>query len=463
MMLNVTDYGAVGDGKALNTAAIQKAVDDCSIGGGGTVFIPNGRYLTGTIFMKSHVTLHLEVNAALLGSRRQEDYPTDSSLVHKQRYDLEPHMNTALIYCQDCVDIGFEGPGTIHGNGQEWEGFYRPMMLRFLRCENIRMTDIRLRNPGSWCTAFLECRNIFVRGVDIVTVNNGNGDGLDFDSCRNVVVSDCILNCSDDCICLQNSVRGSICGNITITNCIMTGKWAGCRFGLLSVGGFEDITVSNCVIHDVDCSGFKIQMCEGAVLRNVLVENITMRNVPRPLMITLNHYGFHVDGDGSPPETGVLTGLKFNNIIIGSDQSKGYLENSGIVIQGSPGFEISNIELNNIDYTVYGADDAAPLPLGGIPDMVGKRPEFFVWDGLLPSYGLYLNHVKEISIRNMKLRCLHPSRKAAVAISEATDVLIDGLRFSDSIGVPGVISDHVRELDIMNVRLFVESDTVCPS
>ncbi len=404
--------------------------------------------------MRSFVTLSMEINATLLGSRRQEDYPSDEALVHKQRYDNEPHLNTALIFARDCTDIGFTGPGTINGNGKDWEGYYRAMMIRMVNCTNIRLTDIKLRNPGSWNTAFIECKNIFIRGVDIVSNNNGNGDGLDFDCCENVLVSDCLFDCSDDCICLQNSVKSGMCRNITITNCVMTSKWAAFRFGLLSVGSFRDVTVSNCVIHDVDCSGFKIQMCEGGTLENMLIENITMRNVPRPFMITLNHFSFYADGENPPPETGRLCGLKISNIIISSDEEKGHLPNSGIVIQGIKGFPITDIELTNITYTVYGGDEAVSVPLEDVPGIAHERPEYYVWNNLLPSYGMFLDQVEEITVKNLKLKCLYPSKRSAIAVRNAKDVYINGLRVKETENVPYLVTHNVQGLLIENMRPY---------
>lgn len=450
----VTDFGAIGDGKTINTACIQNAIDTCYQSGGGNVIFPNGEYITGTLFMRSYITLKLEVNAVLKGSREQGHYPVDSTLVHKQRYDLEPHMNPALIYCEDCEDIMFVGPGTIHGNGQEWEGYYRPMLIRFLRCRNVRMRDLRLRNPASWNTAFLECEKVYVHGVDIISINNGNGDGLDFDACSDVIVSDCNLDCSDDCICLQNSVKNKKCKNVTITNCVMTSKWAAFRIGLLSRGDFQDITISNCVIHDVECSGFKIQMSEGGVLNNILVENIVMRDVPRPIMITHNRFKFYVDGEIPIPKTGVVSGIKFNNILIDVDKEKGYIKNSGIIIQGLPDAIISNIELNNIDYTVYGADRVPEIDLDSVPSIDDQRPEYFVWDNKLPCYGLFLDNVREISIQNLKIRCLFPSNKPAIAMRNVTDVEIDHLRLSQSQNTECITMHCVEKIDISSFRPY---------
>jgi hypothetical protein len=390
----------------------------------------------------------------MLGSRNESDYPIEAELVDKQHYDLEPLMNTVLIYSRNCHNIGFIGPGTINGNGQEWTGYYRPMMLRFNNCSNIRVTDIKLRNPGSWNTAFVGCNNIIVRGIDIVSINSGNGDGLDFDSCSDVIVSDCIMDCSDDCICLQNSSVDKKCQNIAITNCILTSKWAAFRFGLLSTADFRDVVVSNCVIHDVSCSGFKIQMSEGASLSNMLIENITMRNVPRPIMMTLNHFNFNIDGPKNPPLTGKMMDIKFNNIISTFDLNSGIVDNIGIIIQGTKGFDIQNIELNNIDMTFTGGTQSVPAPICSVPEIDNQRPEYYIWNNQLPSYGVYISHARDISMSNVKIKLQRNDSRFAICLNDVKDIELYRMKVVDSSNNSVIGIANTTNLIIDNLKTY---------
>jgi polygalacturonase len=256
-VFDVREFGAVGDGRTLNTKAIQQAIDTCSSAGGGTVLIAGGSFVTGTIYLKDHVTLHLAAGAVLLGSTHIADYATDT---HKNAYANESHMDRCLIFARGARNIGITGQGTIDGRGGR-EHFpnpgdeHRPMLIRFLECANLRVRDVTLVNPASWTSAWLYCEDIVVDGVRIHSRANWNGDGLDFDGCRDVRVSNCAFDTSDDSICLQASRPDRPCRDIVITNCIFVSQWAGVRIGLLSMGDFENVTVSNCVFRDITGRG----------------------------------------------------------------------------------------------------------------------------------------------------------------------------------------------------------------
>jgi len=183
MTFDIREFGAVGGGETVNTTALQSAIDDCSRAGGGTVLIAGGRYVTGTLFLKDGVTLEIAGGSALVGSPNIADYATDT---HKNMYKCEPHMNRCLIFARGARHIGICGAGEIDGQGslfpnKDDQGWNRPMLIRLLECEGIRLRDVTLRNPAAWTTAWLYCNDIVVDGVRIHSRANGNGDGLDFD------------------------------------------------------------------------------------------------------------------------------------------------------------------------------------------------------------------------------------------------------------------------------------------
>ena len=156
---NVLDFGAKADGTTLDTQAVQQAIDLCSKDGGGQVLIPSGKVvLIGTIYLKSFVTLYLENGAVLLGSPNYSDYTTDT---HKNTYKNEPHMDRCLIFARDAHSFSIEGKGTIDANGHPKnftkEKGGRPMMLRFLNCNDIHLKDVSLLNPAAWTSAWLYC------------------------------------------------------------------------------------------------------------------------------------------------------------------------------------------------------------------------------------------------------------------------------------------------------------------
>jgi polygalacturonase len=255
---SVTDFGAVSDGKVLNTKYIQKAIDQCFDEGGGIVlFSGGGKYLTGTIYLKDNVTIYIDNGTTLLGSRKYSDYATDT---HKNMYKNESHMDRCLIYARDASSIAIVGNGTIDGNGHKSDSVFvkeRPMLMRFLNCRNLHVNNVNIINPASWTSAWLYCDDITVTGVKIQSRVNGNGDGLDFDGCTNVRVTNCSFDNSDDCICLQTSRVDKPCRDILISNCIFSSKWAGMRIGLLSRGDFSSVSVTNCAFRNCNDSGLR--------------------------------------------------------------------------------------------------------------------------------------------------------------------------------------------------------------
>ena len=413
---NVLEFGADAGGIHKSTAAIQTAIDRCSEVGGGTVLFPNGRYLTGTIVIKSNVTLLFEVSAVLVGSPDLNDYSRD---VHHQRYYGETHTDGCLIFAQDAHNIAIEGKGMIDGQGALFGkgANARPMLLRFLRCRNVRLAGVRLRNPASWTSAFILCDTILAHSLDIVSRANYNGDGLDFDSCQNVIVSDCMFDTSDDSICLQNSELNHTCRNIAVTNCIMTSKWAAMRIGLLNSGDIEDVTVSNCVFHDIECSGLKIQSAEGGRISNMVFQNIVMRNVPRPLFITLNHFRMGVDAPPIPPETGRVSGLSFDNIRIVTDDTVKPNPASAIVILGTPGHYIDEISISNCSYLSAGGITSPIENAKSLPELTDVRPEFLD-SSVSPAYGLYARHVRDLRVSNLTLDTVQPDCRPAVVLDD---------------------------------------------
>ena len=246
---NVADYGATGDGTHPDTGAIQKAIDTCSAQGGGTVFFPQGDYLSKTLILKSNVTLHLAPDARILGTGKAEDY--------------KPYG--CIIYAKDAHNIGLAGGGVIDGRGKGVPGACgsgpcdRYKIIHFDRCSGILITRVTLKDPAEWCTHLSECEEVIIEGVQVHGYINANNDGFDIDSCQHVFISDCHIKCGDDAIALKTN-SSLPCRNITVTNCVLSTRWAAFRFGPEARGNFEEITVSNCAIHDTFGCGIKLQM-----------------------------------------------------------------------------------------------------------------------------------------------------------------------------------------------------------
>lgn len=458
---DIRDFGAIGDGRTLNTEAVQAAINQCHEQGGGRVLVAGGDFVIGTIRLRDHVVLRVEAGAVLLGSTDIADYAPDT---HKNMYKNEPHMDRCLIFARGATGFGIEGNGTIDGRGgrehfpnQDDPMGYRPMMIRFLDCEGIRMRDITLRNPAAWTSAWLYCRDIVVDGITIESRANGNGDGLDFDGCENVRVSNSAFDTSDDSICLQASRSDRPCRNITISNCVFVSKWAGMRIGLLSRGDFEEVTVTNCVFRDIEDSGLKIQMCEGGVMKNMVFSNLVMHNVPRPIFMTFGQQRACVDTPGGqfePMDT--MRGFTFSDIRVDSAESG---KDSAIVITGMPGHPIEEIRLSNIDLVTGGGgttDDAATRTLNEFtPEVLeGWWPEYTRFGGTVPAHGIYARHVKGLSVNNVRIEPAHPDLRPAVVCDDAEDLDLNGLRFHGNPSAESVIRlQNARQATVRDCRI----------
>jgi hypothetical protein len=433
---NLLDYGAVGDGATMNTRAIQAMIDACHARGGGTVLVPPGRFVTGTLHLRNNITLELCPGAALLGSTNINDYTTNT---FRMLYDDgTPALDRCLLFARNATNIAVIGHGEIDGRGSRV--FFpnrgdpkasRPLLLRLLECRNLTLRDVTLRDPASWTTAWLYCEDIVVDGVRIDSRVNGNGDGLDFDGCRNVRVSNCSFDTSDDSICLQTSRADRPCADIAIANCIFVSEWAGIRIGLLSSGDFENITVSNCVFRDIKDSGLKIQTCEGGSMRNMVFSNLIMKKVPRPIFMTFNRQRTGVDTPTNVPPMKRMGDFLFANVRVDNSELD---EHSVLVITGLPGHPIENITLDNFNCTVGGGgtrEQAARRELEELTadnQRVHRWPEYEKLHGAALGHALYARHVRGLTVRNSQFAAARPDYRPSVVCDDVEQVVLAGLQ-----------------------------------
>lgn len=427
---NISDFGATNDGATLNTISIQKAIDTCNESGGGTVMIDGGGiYRTGTLYLKSHVTLHVANGTILQGSPNYEDYTTDT---HKNMYRRETSMDRCLIFARDATSIAIEGDGTIDGNGhiKNFKRSTRPMLLRFLNCSDLRLENINLINPAGWTSAWLYCDNIDVDGITIVSRANYNGDGLDFDGCTNVRVTNSNFDNSDDCICLQTSRPDKPCKNVVITNNVFCTKWGGIRIGLLSRANIESVTVSNCVFRDIEDSGLKIQQCEGGEMRNLSFSNLVMENVPRPIFMTFASQRCCTDiPEGTYEPLKRMHNMMFDNIIVDNSQLD---KNSAIILTGMPDHKIEDISITNVQFIVSGGgtpEDAAKKDINEytLEVLAGHWPEFRLL-GTMPAYGIFARHMDGLILDNISITTVEKDHRVPVILDDVAAESVGRIR-----------------------------------
>jgi polygalacturonase len=439
---NVREFGAAGDGSALDSRAIQSAVDACSGRGGGTVYFPPGRYLSGTVTIKSNVTLHLEAGATLLGSVDLKDYPPLEPAFRS--YANVNYVNRSLIYAEKAENIAIIGRGTINGQGGDKafalpgsENYKkRPYLIRFIECRGVKVRDVTLTDSPMWVQHYLACENVVVDGVKVHSQVNKNNDGIDVDCCRSVMIANCDIVSGDDVIVLKSTAL-RLCENVTVTNCVLSGKGNGFKLGTESVGGFRDIAVSNCAMYDCTAAGVAIEMVDGGTIERVCVTNVTMRNVEGGIFIRLGNRArpYLAEGPGGSvgtwhlpagvecpmPGMGALQDVTISNILATG------CDHTGCSITGLADHPVRNITLNNVRLEFAGGGTAEWADAAAVPEKAEGYPSYTML-GHLPCYGMFVRHAENIIFNNVQLSYQTPEVRPAMICDDIRDLTLTSLR-----------------------------------
>lgn len=315
---DIRDFGAVGDGKTGNTAAIQAAIDACAVAGGGRVVVPAGVFVSGAIALKSCIELHLAAGAVLQGSRDFRDYPLMD--FEMQGYRVR-HWPASLVTGVGLHDVSITGHGTLDGQGDVWWKYIdekgdlpRPVLISLNDCDRVLVRDIRAMNSPSWTFRLMVCRNLVVDGVSVKNPwrQYRNNDGINLVSCRDARVVNCHVDTGDDgitlksipdyhmvCIGRPDYTKPHIpCENILVGNCLVRHAHGGVVIGSETVGGVRNVTVSNCIFEGTRGGVYVKGSQYGGTVENLQVSNVIMRGVELALNIEVETgYG---DGPRGP-------------------------------------------------------------------------------------------------------------------------------------------------------------------
>ncbi|MBX7254816.1 MAG: glycoside hydrolase family 28 protein [Candidatus Hydrogenedentes bacterium] len=391
----VRAFGAVGDGVAKDTAAVQKAIDACSAGGGGTVYFAPGSYLCGSLHLKSNVTLYLDTAAVIKGSKDIADYDPYEELGFENDADRETSFfHQSLIWGEGVEHIGIVGSGTIDSNYEHRGG---PKAVGLKRCKYVEIRGIHVINIPNYAISMLGTDYVTIDGV---TIQNGFADGIDPDACQNVRISNCHIETFDDAIVPKASFslgERRACENITVTNCFLGTACSAFKLGTESGGDFKRIAVSNCVMSGLEgrrpaISGISLESVDGSNIDGVVISNCTMVDCRAPVFIRLGNRGRDMD----TPTPGTVRNISINNIVsTGASLS--------CSVAGLPGHNIEGVTLSDIRVRFVGggphrSDEEV------IPEYADEYPEATMFGGL-PSYGLYARHVAGLTLRNVQVFC----------------------------------------------------------
>ncbi len=460
---NVHTYGALGDGAAKDTAALQAAIDACNAAGGGRVLVPAGVYVTGTLWLKSRVELYLSAGATLLGSPDRSDYNADDAFPGNEPFYTEHVSGAHLLIAWQQEDITLGGPGKIDGNSAAFlaplpdthratyraktgnfpfTGWRPGQMVFFIQCRRCNVRDISLVNAPYWTLFLYGCEEMAIRGVRIQNPPaTPNGDGIDIDCCRNVTVSDCQIASGDDSITLRANGEGrlpntpNVCENIAVANCILSSPCNAVRVGVGS-GTIRNCTFSNLLIPEARTgisivSAYRPNIAKGVRISGVDFNGVRM-DVAIPMSISVGSQ------NAREPR---ITDIGFSNFRITASAAAQWV--------GSPASRIARVSMHDVQFTLRGGTEnpefRSALPESihhfGFPGVDGKpalpcalfgrhleavsfSDITLCWDAIsiVWLYGFLLEASEEVLFERITARPPHPRQGAAIACRACSEV-----------------------------------------
>jgi len=474
---DVRAFGATGNGEALDTPAINKAIDASAANGGGTVIFAAGSYLCYSIHLKSNVDLYLGPGAAIIAADATADRgqgydpPEPNQWNHYQDFG-HSHWHNSLIWGEDIHNVSISGPGLIWGRGlsRGSEDTALPAgvgnkSISLKNCHNVILRDFSILHGGHF--------GVLATGVDNLTIDNlvidTNRDGIDVDCCRNVRISNCSVNSPwDDAICPKSSFAlgfARATENVTITNCYVTGGYqegtlldatfkklgrdpkhlhnGRIKCGTESNGGFRNVAITNCVLED--CRGIALESVDGALLEDVTISNITMRDV------TDVPFFFRLGARMRGPEgvsVGQLHRVLISNVLISNAESK-----QAALVTGIPGHYIEDVKFQNIyiQHRGGGTKETAAVSPPEIENVYPDPDRF----GPLPAHGFFIRHVKGIEMRDIEIKAMAADLRPAFVLDD-----VEGADFTHlkvPAGGPSFQLNKVKGFELMQSRPLADT------
>lgn len=427
-MYNIQDFGAIADGKTNSTAAVQEAVDVCYKNGGGVIYIPFGIYVLASVHIYSNIHFVFEPGAKLLGSLNVDDFDEREKVDYTLYQDVShSYFHRAMFWCENCENISFSGNGTIDMREVwenipvegtiAWEEKRAVKIFSLKNCKSISIKDLKLYNATDLALYMAGCEDVIISSLTMKV----NIDGISPDCCKNVIISDCNIIAGDDGIVLKSSFalnEKRICENVVISNCIVSSRMCAIKLGTESNGGFKNIAINNCCVYDTCYTGLAIEIADGGEIEGVSASNIVMKNVGTPFIVMLTNRARGPEGT----KLGTIKNVVIDNLI--ANGPYGYIEpirytkvvpddelfNAPTVITssviGQPNSKIENISLSNIYLTVPGGGKKEDREII-VPDKDKVTPSAGAFGAVLPAYGIYFRHVKNLKYNNVNVLALN--------------------------------------------------------
>jgi polygalacturonase len=410
---DVIKFGAVADGQTKNSTAFRNAIAACATAGGGRVMVPAGKYLTGPIHLRSGVNLHLMEGAEIIFSDKLEDY---LPVVLVRVGGIELYNYSPLIYARDCANIAVTGPGKLNGNAERWwewkssetkagfemgakgvpveqrvfgkpEHCIRPSFLSFVSCTNVLLEDFTIGSGPNWTIHPIYCLNTTIRGVKVIT-DGPNNDGIDPDSCRDMLIENCVFDTGDDCVVLKSGYNedgwrvGRPTENVIMRNCFSKRGHGGLVIGSEMSGGVRNVFMENCEFEGTDRAiRIKSRADRGGVVGNIYARNLKVKNMQREVIILNMDYGSdrsrvaatnppvfrnmefeNIAGEGAPTailiqgmSDSLIEDIRFINMTINSTK--------GVVANFTKGLVFDNVQVTPANGPVFKLTDAMDITI----------------------------------------------------------------------------------------------------
>jgi polygalacturonase len=474
---DVRTYGSKGDGKTIDTPAINKGIEAAAAAGGGTVFLPAGNYLCYSIHLKSNIGLFLDQGATIIAADPPANGVDGYDAAEPNQWDKfqdygHSHFHNSLIWGEDLENVSISGPGRIWGKGlSRGAGNDTPKAenpgvgnksICLKNCRNITLRDFSILHGGHFGILATAADNMTIDNLKIDT----NRDGMDIDCCHNVHVTNCTVNSPwDDAIVPKSSYALGYARSVdrlTISNCLVSGSFqegtlldatlkpfdanvrvprtGRIKFGTESNGGFKNCTITNCVFDG--CQGFALETVDGALLEDFTVSNLTMRDITSaPIFMRL---GSRMRG----PEGAAIGAL--HRVVVSNVVCSNSVSRLGSIIAGIPGHPIEDITLSDIHVVHQGGGTKESAAIV-VPEDENKYPEPGMF-GPMPSHGFFVRHVKNIQMRNIEIRAMQTDQRSAFVLDDVQGAGFFNIRADQAQGVPAFVLNNVEDFDIHTSR-----------
>jgi polygalacturonase len=465
IVIRASLFGIKSDGITLNTRSIQAGIDFISEHGGGVLEFSVGRYLSGSIFLKSNVEIRLLEGAVLVGSTNPYDYDMvegnygfllsigQKNISVKGKGGIDGRGFDCALNFLDQVHLGNLVDDTKHDRVTK-----RPKLIYFRECENVEIEGVNLRNAAEWTLVTDQCEHLTISGILMDSKNYWNNDGLDIVDCRHVLIKDSFIDASDDAICFKSHSKDHLCEDIEVRNCVARSSASGIKFGTVSRGGFKDIRIINNKVFDTYRSAITIQSVDGAEIENIIVDSLDAVNTGNAIYIRTGkrwHGG----------KKGYLRDVTLSNIRVEVPLEKadaGYsyegpvedlprnISPAGIV--GIPDLPIENVTLKNVEIVYPGGGNkdyayrgTSQEELAEIPEMIDYYPEFSQFKEL-PAWGLFIRHAKGITLDNVSLTAGKKDYRPAIVADDVRGLVIKDIKIDEpgSKGKRQIVKNNVK-------------------